>query len=394
MYQSGANNLFGGNPTISNVSLANPHTGIGPTGATISAASLPVTVNGLTALNPNAYKIPTSYQYSGGIQQQLAARTVVSVAYVGNQGRHESYATEINMPAYNLVTSPTFFWNGGNNTGTSNLYRPYLGYGGIKMDENEANSNYNSLQVSLRSQIRDLTLQFAYTYSHAYDAANNASNGGDGGDLDYVTNPYAGWKFDWGPSEYNRQSIAFVNFIYDVPFLRKNSNHFVRTVIGGWQVSGVVTMESGLPQSLTVGGGLQSVCSSVGTCGNIRPNLIGPITYPKTAATLSTGLGTMQWLSPSAFAPDLLPGNSSVATWGNLGYDGVWGPGRDNWNLALFKDFRFTERMRFEMRFESFNTFNHPQMNGLDLGVGDTDFGKVTSAYDPRVFQLGAKLVF
>jgi hypothetical protein len=298
------------------------------------------------------------------------------------------------MPALSMVTSPTFFWNGGSNTGTANLYRPYLGYGGIKMDENEANSNYNSLQVSLRSQIRDLTLQAAYTYSHAHDAANNASNGGDGGDLDYVTNPYAGWKYDWGPSEYNRQHIAFVNFVYDVPFLRKNSNRLLRDVVGGWQVSGVVTMESGLPVTLTDGGGLQSVCTSVGTCGNIRPNLVGSISYPKTAATLQTGLGSMQYLSPSAFAANLLPGNSSVAMWGNLGYDGVWGPGRDNWNLALIKNFAFTERLHMELRFESFNTFNHPQMNALDLGVGDTDFGKVTSAYDPRVFQLGAKLVF
>ena len=395
MYQSGANNLFGGNPTISNVSLSNPHVGIGPSGATISAASLPVTVNGLTALDPDAYKIPTSYQYSVGIQQQLTARTVVSVGYVGNQGRHESYASEINMPAYSLATSPTFFWNGGSNAGNENLYRPYLGYGGIKMDENEANSSYNSLQVSVRSQIRDLTLQAAYTYSHALDSSNNASNGGDGGDLDYVTNPYLGWKYDLGPSEYNRQNIAIFNFIYDIPFLRKNENHFVRTFIGGWQVSGVVTMESGLPLNLGVGGGLQSVCASVGTCGNIRPNLVGPISYPKNAASsTSNPNGTMQWFSPSAFAPNLMPGDSSVATWGNLKYDGAWGPGRDNWNIALFKNFRFTERLNMELRFESYNTFNHPQMNGVDVNTGDPDFGKVNSAYDPRVFQLGAKMTF
>jgi len=395
MYQSGANNLFGGNPSLGNVSLTNPHILVGPAGGQISATTLPVTVNGLTALNPDAYKTPTSYQYSAGIQQQLSARTVVSVAYVGNQGRHESYATEINMPSLSEVTSPTFFWNGGSNTSNENLYRPYLGYGGIKMDENEADSSYNSLQVSLRSQIRDLTLQAAYTYSHAYDASNNSSNGGDGGDLDYVTNPYAGWKFDWGPSEYNRQNIAFVNFIYDVPFLRKNPNHFVRTFIGGWQVSGVVTMESGLPLALTVGGGLQSVCASVGTCGNIRPNLVGPITNPKNAVSSTTNPnGTIQWFSPSAFAPNLLPGNTSVATWGNLEYDGVWGPGRDNWNIALFKRFAFTERLNFEMRFESYNTFNHPQMSSVDTGWGDPDFGKVNGTYDPRVFQLGAKLVF
>lgn len=396
MYQSGANNLFGGNPTLSNVSLTNPHIGVGPGGAVISASTLPVTVNGLTALNPNYYKIPTSYQYSAGIQHQVAARTVASVAYVGNVGRYESYAQEINMPAFNLL--PTFFTSTGTNLGNENLYRPYLGYGGIKMDQNGANSSYNSLQISLRSQIHDLTLQAAYTYAHARDSADNINNGGDGGDLDYVSNPYAGWKYDVGPSQYNRQNIAIFNFVYDVPFWRTSANRFMKTVVGGWQVSGIVTVESGQPLNPVVGGGLTSICGAVGTCGNggaVRPDLVGPIYYPKNATTSQTNTnGTMQWFNPSAFAPNLLPGNNSVATWGNLGFDGVWGPGRDNWNLALFKNFAVTERLRFELRFESFNTFNHPQMNAVDTTLGTPDFGKVTSAYDPRVLQLGVKAFF
>jgi hypothetical protein len=68
MYQAGANNLFGGNPTLSNVSLSNPHIGVDPNGTVISAATLPVTVNSITALDRNHYKIPTSYQYSAGIK--------------------------------------------------------------------------------------------------------------------------------------------------------------------------------------------------------------------------------------------------------------------------------------------------------------------------------------
>jgi hypothetical protein len=394
MYQSGANNLFGGNPSISNVSLLNPHIGIDPAGTVISAATLPVTVNGLTALDPKHYKIPTSYQYSAGIQQQLAQRTVLSVAYVGNQGRHMSYAEEINMPSLDLL--PTFFDPAtGNNAGTENLYRPYLGYGGIKRNQTGANSQYNSLQISLRSQFHDLTLQAAYTYSHAQDSADNALNGGDGGDLDYITNPYAGWKYDLGPSQYNRQNIAFVNFIYDVPFFRKSQNHFVKTVIAGWQVSAIITMESGQPLNLQVGGGVQSICGAVSGSCRIRPDLVGSISYPKNAtSSTSNPNGTMQWFDPSAFAPNLLPGTTKVATFGNLKFDGVWGPGRDNWNIALFKRFAFTERLNFELRVESYNTWNHPQMNGVDSTTGDTDFGRVNSAYDPRVFQIGAKMVF
>jgi len=386
MYQAGGNNLFGGTPSISNVSLSDPHIGVDQTNSIISTATLPVTVNSITMLNGKNYKIPTSYQYSAGIEQQLSGKTVLSVAYVGNQGRHESEATEIDMPAQSLL--PTFFNSTGGNTGTENLYRPYLGYSSIKVDQNDANSSYNSLQVSLRSQIRDLTLQAAYTYSHAQDPALNTQ---DGGDLDYVSNPYVGWKYDVGPSQYNRQNIAFVNFVYDIPFLRKSENRLLRDVVGGWQVSGVVTMESGIPLNLTVNG--TSVCGAISGNCFVRPNLTGPISYPKTATTLTSGLGTMQWFNPSSFAANDLPG-LPVATFGNLKQDGVWGPGRDNWNIAVFKTFAFGERLHLELRAESYNTFNHPQMNAVDVTVGDPNFGKVTSAYDPRIFQFGAKLVF
>jgi hypothetical protein len=388
MYQAGANNLFGGNPTISNVSLTNPHTGIDQNNVSISTATLPVTVNSITMLNSQDYKIPTSYQYSLGVQQQLGAKTVLSVAYVGDMGRHESEATEIDMPAFGLL--PTFFSASGAYNGLANLDRPYLGYSSIKVNSDDANSMYNSLQVSLRSQVHSLTLQAAYTYSHAVDSALTA-NGGDGGDLDYTSNPYLGWKYDMGPSQLDRQNVAIVNFIYPVPFFRNSSNTLLRETVGGWEVSGVVTIESGLPLNLGVSGA--NVCTAISGNCFVRPNLVGPVSYPKAASTLSSGLGTLQWFNPASFAANDIPG-TSVATFGNLTQNGVWGPGRDNWNIALFKNFSIKERLHLELRFESYNTFNHPQMWNVDTTTGDVNFGKVTSAYDPRVFQLGAKLIF
>ncbi|HEX7960163.1 MAG TPA: TonB-dependent receptor, partial [Terriglobales bacterium] len=95
MYQAGGNNLFGGTVNISNVSLSDPHIGIDQTNTTISNAVLPITVNNITELDPKMYKNPTRYQYSLGVQQQLARQTVLSVSYVGNQNRQLSDAREI-----------------------------------------------------------------------------------------------------------------------------------------------------------------------------------------------------------------------------------------------------------------------------------------------------------
>lgn len=118
-----------------------------------------------------------------------------------------------------------------------------------------------------------------------------------------------------------------------------------------------------------------------------RPDLNGAIGYPHTAA---------EWFNPAAFA------NPAAGTWGNLGFDGVRGPGRDNWNLSLFKSFVISESRgsRFEFRVESFNTWNHTQFGasgtngGISTAFGSSNFGAVTNAYDPRVFQFGGKLIF
>jgi hypothetical protein len=327
---------------------------------------------------------------------------VLSVAYVGNVGRHESEATEMNMPALSVL--PTLFSANGYN-GLANLSRPFLGYSSIKVDQFDANSHYNSLQVSLRSQFHGLQLQGAYTFAKSIDSSLSGSNGGDDGDLDFITNPYLGWRYDLGPSEINREHVANVNFIYDIPFFRNSGSRLLKDVVGGWQLSGVVTMETGLPLNLGISTSSlsktgpppltgTSVCSTMSNC-QLRPNLVGTVTYPKTGATLTSGgVGTMQWFDPSAFAINTLSGLPNVATWGNLGENALRGPGRDNWNLAMFKNFAATERLHFELRVESYNTFNHPQMNGVNTTTGSNDFGKVTSAYDPRVFQLGAKVMF
>ena len=391
MYQAGGNNLFGGSASISNVSLSDPHVGVDQTNATISSATLPITVNNIQELDAKHYKNPTSYQYSLGIQHQLGRQTVLSTSYVGNQNRYLSFRQEMNLPNASLL--PTFITNS-TAAAQYNKMVPFLGYRSINVDQNGANSNYNSLQVELRSKIRDLSLQGAYTWSRALDPT--TGTGGDGFDLNNTSNPYLGWKNDWGPSIFDRTHVAFVNFIYNVPFFRSSSNSLLKNTVGGWQLSGIVTMESGAPINLGVAG--NNVCQTVQNCA-VRPNQVGSISYPHTATTLSSGNNTIQWFDPSAFAINLIPG-STTAIFGNMRKNALRGPGRDNWNMALFKNIAFTERLHSEFRFEAYNVWNHTQFRGdvngggINSTIGGTDVGKITSANDARTLQLGAKLIF
>jgi hypothetical protein len=376
MYNGATNTPFDASPTLHNVLLSNPGTSVGGTGATITAAALPVLPVGITGIALN-YKPPTSYQYSFGMQQALGAKSVLAVSYVGSQGRHENDYREINLPPQ--ADLPALVASSG--SGINQLYG-YSGYGAIRLSEDEANAHYNSLQVDLHGNVRsDLQVQFGYTLSRAIDAT---TSNGSGGDLNNVTNPYLGWKYDVGPSQFDRTNIAFVNFVYQMPFFKNSDSHLLKTVAGGWALSGIVTMESGAPINLGVSG--NNVASVVPNSGN-RPDVNGAVSYPKTAA---------EWFNPASFSAP------AAGTYGNLGFDALRGPGRDDWNLSLFKNFVISESRgsRFELRLDSFNTWNHTQFKGdannggISLNEGSSNFGAVTAAFDPREFQLGAKLVF
>ena len=386
MYNAGPNVPFSTNVNFNNVEIENPSTDLGTGNALVA----PITVAGITGLDQIQNKLPVSYQYSLGVQHALSARSVLSVSYVGNQNRHQNDYRETNLPDPSTFGS-LFLANG---TGY-NTFVPYRGFNSIKMSEDVQNSHYNGLQAELHSQIRhDLTLQAAYTLSRAIDPATSANGVGD---LNNTSNPYS-HAYDLGPSGLDRTNIAFVNFIYDIPFLKDSSNKLLKSTVGGWQVSGIVSLTSGEPLNISEGGITNcaqvtnpSTCvgSLVGT-GNIssiipnannRPNVSGSVSYPKTVAN---------WFSGSPFAP------TAAGTWGNEPFNDLRGPARQNWNLALFKTFLFSESRgsRMEFRAEFFNAFNHTEFNSISTTFSSGNFGAITSAHDPREIQLGLKLYF
>ena len=388
MYNAGPNVPFSTNINFSNIQLENPGTQLGNSQPLVA----PITVASITGLDRVNNKLPLSYQYSIGVQRALSSHTVLELQYVGNQNRDQNAYLETNLPSSANITA--LF---SNNNADYNLRVPYLGFHSIRQTENLQSSHYNGFQAQLHSQLkRDLQLQAAYTLSRAIDPA-TGNNGV--GDLNNYDNPY-NLNYDNGPSGLDRTQIAFVNFIYDIPFLKNSANKLLKSTVGGWQVSGIVTMQSGEPIHISEGGihncaqpnsATDPACagSLLGT-GNIssiipnadnRPNVSGSVSYPKTAG---------HWFSTSAFSPTV------AGTWGNLPFNSIRGPGRQNWNLALFKSFLFSETRgsKLEFRAEFFNAFNHTEFNNVSNSFTNGDFGAVTSTHDPREIQLGLKLYF
>ena len=243
-------------------------------------------------------------------------------------------------------------------------------------EENETNSSYNSLQAGLRmDNIHGVTLQLAYTWSHEIDEVSE--------DLNTLSNPF-NTSYDRGSGALDRRHIFNANYIYNLPFFAHSSESVARTVLGGWQISGVTIAQSGAPQPITYNG-----VDTLGLGGQTtnRPDLTAPVNYSKKR---------LAWFNTKSFANPIAPWDGGPNQgFGNARKDAVVLPGRLNFNLSLFKTIQFrAEGPSLEVRFESFNTFNHTQFEGIDSGSTDPNFGEVTSAYDPRVLQLGAKFHF
>jgi hypothetical protein len=258
---------------------------------------------------------------------------------------------------------------------------PYLGFGSINMGETGENAHYNGMQFSVRSQLgKDLTLQGAYTLSRAIDPAESF-----GGDNTGVFNPYDR-GYDYGPSQVDATHIGVLSFVYDLPVFRNTGSHLTKAALGGWQLAGIWTVQSGFPLLITLGGSQGANGTALGVN---RPDFNGTISYLNSPN---------QWFTTNGFS---IP---EVGAWGNLRKGEIRGPGRNNWNISMHKSFLISEARgsHFELRFESFNTLNHTQFQNINTqftgfnadGTAKGDFGKPSSTWEPRTFQLGAKLIF
>jgi hypothetical protein len=280
------------------------------------------------------------------------------------------------------------------------FFSPYRGYNSIMSFENTAISNYNSLQVSFRHPFgHGFTAQVAYTYAHALDDSTNSSTS-TGIDSTNLSRFY-------GTSDFNRTQVFVANYVYNLPFFKNSSNSFAKQVLGGWTVSGITSFFSGSPVNFNCG--VSGFSTGIGR--SYRCNTVGNLQIQKGTINDPQFGPTPGWFNPAVITQPLMSqlyANGQAGMFGYMGRNVLTGPGRNNTDLALLKDFQFpwfgSEHSTLQFRAETFNTFNHPQFRSVHAGCSSsigfgqpctqTGNGEVSAAYNPRLVQFGLQFSF
>ena len=215
----------------------------------------------------------------------------------------------------------------------------------------------------------------------------------------------------YGSSDFNRTQTVVASYIYALPFFKNSPNRFLKGGLGGWEFSGITSFFSGLPVDFNCGGtGLSS-----GISNGMRCNTLGPLKVQKSTVDDPTYGPVPAWFNPAVIAQPLASqyySNGEPGMFGYLGRNVLAGPGRNNFDLALHKNFQTPwfagEHATLQFRFETYNTFNHPQWDSINASCGgntpagtpcsgianNLGNGEVNNAYPPRQLQLGLKFLF
>lgn len=333
------------------------------------------------APNQNYDVIPLDYRegyiqsYNLAVQRSLPWKFTLDAAYVGNKG------TRI---------SQQFNANAGMILGAGRDGRPLWARFRRDTDTNISfigtSTNYNSLQVKFDRRFSEgFQLTTAYTWSKSIDYSQ------DNGGFAYYINP----QRSRARSDFDRRHMFNQSYIWELPFgqgKRYASSGFLSHVVGGWQVSGILTLMSG--QALNISAP-NATLNAPGNSNN--PDYVGPGGLQGTHEInfRATGRNQATWFDTSLFrAP-------APNTFGNIGRNSFTGPGFTNLDLTAFKRFKIRERYTAEFRVETFNFTNTPQYPNPDGGFGNATFGQITNAGignsadgGSRQIQLGIRILF
>jgi hypothetical protein len=332
------------------------------------------------------------------VERQLSSNTVLSIGYIGSLSRHllEVHSVSPGNPALCLglsqqqdvmVGTPTCGPFGENTVytrangtivnGTRSPYPNTIGTDAVY--QNMGNANYNSLQTSLKRTAGPFTFLASYTYGKSMDWASS---------IQEQVNPFD-FRKEYAISAFDLKHNFVFSYNYELPLdkLFRSSNRFTQ----GWAISGITRYATGLPvtfQSFGDNALVQVQNNGVNSVSIDLPDYnptLGPLDINRNPRNNSLAFNT------KIFSPNAL------GTFGNSSRRFFYGPGIDNYDMALRKLTRVTESASLEFRFETFNTFNHAQFDGanaVDGNRGDATFGQILKSQPGRVAQVALKLNF
>jgi len=345
------------------------------------------------------YRPPVTQQFGMNLQTEIGHELLLEVGYAGSRGTHQILNRSLNQA---LIASASNPLRGLTTNTVANISQrvPILGFTapGLNDIDSSASSWYHGLEVSLTKRLAH-GLQFlaAYTFAHAYStSARSTAAGGTSG----ITGDQNNRKANYGLSEFDREHRLTVSFLYELP-RPQGGNAALRNVLGGWAASGVVTIQSGLPLTLTGTNG-----NNIAGITSDRAEMAPGCTYHdlSTAGAVDSKLSNYfnrSCIARNAAGTAIWPivGADGVATaFGSSGVGIVSGPDQRNFDLSILKRTRIPkmgEAGNLEFRAEFFNAFNTTQFSSPGTNVSAATFGVISStAVNPRIVQMALKVNF
>jgi hypothetical protein len=369
---------------------------------------------------------PYMQSWTLSVQRELARNTTLEVFYAGTKGTHllnrHDIAQQLDIPAASLATCQKQDKNGiyYNAVGDSALglspiapcsiisRLPYPNFNGTYIDSDfHGYSHYNAGNVKFEHRAGDLAVTAVYTWSKSLDdksatAGAGASQTGYEGFMDN-SRPY----LDYGPSDFNVPNRFVASYVYDVPFGRGkkfggNMNRALDAVVGGWEPTGILTLQQGFPYEVT-GPDIDGITGSGGMRAVIAPGC----NLHQDTQDYAGNLKQFFRLNQACFT------GPAFGTYGNSSRNFLGQPGINDWDMGIGKAFPIAERLKFVFKADFFNVFNHHQyaqdVGGLlvagssgnqpiQANVGSSYFGLIggggANASSPRIIQLGGKITF
>ncbi len=333
-------------------------------------------------IDPNLVA-PMTFNYAATLEHKLVGNLVGSLGYSGSksynlisgygQTSNTSYGIDINRYAGDLIqhnsTSPT---------------RLNSSFGAINYATNAARAKYDAFIVDVRGRFsRRGYFDASYTRSRSLDNTEVYAT------FQNISQYYAVSPWD-AP---NRFSLSWN---YDLPGINSGRGFF-GSVLSGWSLSGTTILQSGNPFTVSTNAPFQPIFGPSGIITGLKPgsgdyNADGfNLDYPD-VSNYAMSISRQAYLH-GVFSPGQFP-QPALGQEGNEIIRRFRNPGFAEWDAALLKNTRLYERLTLQLRFEVYNVFNHVNLQGVDANLPDGNFGRVTSQYNPRNLQIGAKIAF